>query len=430
MKLKKTSIIIWFIIFTFSLLSQKAVRISGIVVDKENGKSLIGANIYFEGTSIYNSTDDEGYFQLLRISPGIYSLKVDMAGYYAFTQVLKINEYDKNHLIIKLKPELYFLPVQIVEAEKPDLEIKNGQIVHTYFIDSTKHYSNNLNELLKTIPGITVVKNSNGKTRIQTSGSESKHVKILLDGVDVTNPQTGEVLLDIVPLDNISKIEVVSSGGAAKYGSGAVGGVINIITKNIKNNNLSFYSTFTEYENNSYGNGIETGKLVKGNVDAYKYGISAGFNISSMLFWNNSFSFTSAHNKFGYTHEGENLVRLDNNFIKRRYFSKISISDTIKKLKKLSFQLNYNNDFNQLPSPYFENEPSLGSYSKEKFLIISNLINLKLFPGIGFQSVNSLQEVIPWKHPSKCASLAPTRDVSALLGAWTLLKSELSSSGD
>jgi len=62
-------------------------------------------------------------------------------------------------------------------------------------------------------------------------GSTAEQVLVLVDGVSMNNPGSGEADLSQIPLDNVEKIEIIRGGASAMYGSSAVGGVINIITK-------------------------------------------------------------------------------------------------------------------------------------------------------------------------------------------------------
>jgi vitamin B12 transporter len=66
---------------------------------------------------------------------------------------------------------------------------------------------------------------------VSLRGSASEHVLVLIDGNRFTGFQNGIVDFNLLPLDNVSRIEVLHGGASALYGSDAVGGVINIITR-------------------------------------------------------------------------------------------------------------------------------------------------------------------------------------------------------
>ena len=95
-----------------------------------------------------------------------------------------------------------------------------------------------LPELLKTIPGITIYDKYGegvGASMMMRghyhAGHSYGYYLVLVDGVPMVAPDTGNVYLDMMPLSNIERIEVVMGPGSALWGGNAVGGTINIITK-------------------------------------------------------------------------------------------------------------------------------------------------------------------------------------------------------
>lgn len=88
-------------------------------------------------------------------------------------------------------------------------------------------------ELLRSLPGISV--NSSGPagnlTQIRVRGSEANHVLVLIDGVEASNPNTGEFDFAGLRSEDVVRIEMLRGEQSALYGSDAVGGVINIITR-------------------------------------------------------------------------------------------------------------------------------------------------------------------------------------------------------
>jgi len=91
-----------------------------------------------------------------------------------------------------------------------------------------------LPDVLRTVPGLNVVQTGGpgGKTSVFLRGSNSNHTKVLLDGIDVNDPsQDGVFDFGQVMTSDISQIEVLRGPQSSLYGSDAIGGVINIVTK-------------------------------------------------------------------------------------------------------------------------------------------------------------------------------------------------------
>jgi vitamin B12 transporter len=92
-----------------------------------------------------------------------------------------------------------------------------------------------LPDILQTMPGLNVVRagGEGGQTSLFTRGTNSNHTKVLLDGIDISDPSTpaGAVDLGRVLAADVARVEVLRGPGSGLYGSDAIGGVVNIVTK-------------------------------------------------------------------------------------------------------------------------------------------------------------------------------------------------------
>lgn len=102
-------------------------------------------------------------------------------------------------------------------------------ITHDDIVRSTAH---TIADLLSERLGVDVYGRSAAQADISLRGSTAEQTLVLVDGVRVSDAQSAHYALDLaVPLDAIERIEILRGGGSAMYGTDAVGGVINIITK-------------------------------------------------------------------------------------------------------------------------------------------------------------------------------------------------------
>ncbi|HEV2263858.1 MAG TPA: TonB-dependent receptor [Stellaceae bacterium] len=101
--------------------------------------------------------------------------------------------------------------------------------------DIARKQARTLPDALKDVPGLNVVQTggSVGQTSVFIRGTNSNHTKVLVDGIDVTDPSTPNGAFDFsqIPTWDIKRIEVLRGPQSGLYGSDAIGGVINIITK-------------------------------------------------------------------------------------------------------------------------------------------------------------------------------------------------------
>ncbi|HEU4342468.1 MAG TPA: TonB-dependent receptor plug domain-containing protein, partial [Candidatus Binatia bacterium] len=88
-------------------------------------------------------------------------------------------------------------------------------------------------EILRSVPGLDVVQSGSRGTNtvVFIRGSEADHVLVLIDGVEVNSTTAGPFNFAHLTTENIERIEILRGAGGALYGSQAIGGVINIITK-------------------------------------------------------------------------------------------------------------------------------------------------------------------------------------------------------
>ena len=131
-------------------------------------------------------------------------------------------------------------------------------------------------DVLKGVPGISIVQNGSpgGSASIYLRGTNNAHVLIMIDGVRVDDPMAGDGKMSISDLstDNIEKIEIVRGAQSVLYGSDAIGGVINIITKKGKGKPKFYLS--------SEGGSFETFREkvgVSGSNDTLNYAASVSF---------------------------------------------------------------------------------------------------------------------------------------------------------
>lgn len=143
-------------------------------------------------------------------------------------------------------------------------------------------------------------------------GSTAEQVLIMVDGRVVNSPRDGQVDLSTIPLSNIDRIEVLHGPASSLYGSSAMGGVVNIITKNppgegFKTDLYSSFGTFRTYiERMTHG----------GNVSNLGYLISADYESTVGFRDNSRFNSRDFNTKFNYKLNDNNKVVLTTGFLK------------------------------------------------------------------------------------------------------------------
>ncbi len=214
---------------------------SGIVKDS-TGLPLGGVTIRLEPDRHLTQTDEKGIFTFKNIYTGTYTLFASSIGYETHTQSVTIEEQSKNAITIWLKPgsnELDEVTVStFTKSSSPDnlLNIQRGAMPVTVITRQMieKMGSRRLDEILKEQTGIAVVNDISGGARatgVQMQGFSSEYIMILIDGQPMVGRNSGSFDLSRISVTNIERIEIVKGASSCLFGSEALGGAINIVTR-------------------------------------------------------------------------------------------------------------------------------------------------------------------------------------------------------
>ena len=226
-------------------------KISGQVTDKKTGEALIGATIQIEGTTRGTVCDPDGYYSLINLSPGKYSLIIRFIGYQVVTvRDIEVNVDLTSKRDVQLVPENIEMDAVLVQADVPIVTkdrtfsaavVSSGQIEAMPVTE--------VGEVIALQAG--VVQGSDGALHFR--GGRSREVGYIIDGVNVTNAfsQDGG---NNVQIENsvVQQVEVISGTFNAEYGA-AQSGIVNIVTKsaaekfsfNVRAQTGEWYSTNT-----------------------------------------------------------------------------------------------------------------------------------------------------------------------------------------
>ncbi|MBN1447639.1 MAG: TonB-dependent receptor [Bacteroidetes bacterium] len=220
-------------LLSFSLLHAQPARLSGTVTDSE-GIPLNGANVSIKGTVLGAASATDGRYTVRRIPPGMYTIVCSMIGYRRESARLAIGPGEDLRLDFRLEETTIETGEVIVTAGKHAQSFEEIPVSIATF-DSRQIEARgiiNLDDALRKVSGVHVaedqvnIRGSSGYSRALGS-----RVMLLIDGAPVLAGDAGEIKFDIVPMFAVERIEVVKGAGSALYGSSALGGVINVITR-------------------------------------------------------------------------------------------------------------------------------------------------------------------------------------------------------
>lgn len=209
-----------------AVLAGTTGKISGQVLDRDTREPLVGANVFVEGTVLGASTDGDGYFFILNVPPGTYTVTSQYLGFDSMSQTNVLVQVDRTtELTFPIRQSVGgSADVVVVEAERPPVErdvTSTVQNVTSERIDALP--VNSLTDILELQSGVV----NTGALHVR--GGRSGEVAYFIDGHRVEDPLFGGQVIDINN-EAIEQLEFLSGTFNAEYGN-ALSGVVNVVTK-------------------------------------------------------------------------------------------------------------------------------------------------------------------------------------------------------
>ncbi len=223
-------------IFCACGLTAQEATLRGIVRDAATREPLMGAVVRIPDSPYGNSSDEAGRF-VLAVPPGTWDLLVTHIGYRPthLSGIHLMPGKDTSIVVLMLEEALTTGPVVVTASRRMQaLEDVPISISVLDADDVARRVPVNTDEVMRTVSGVSMVED---QISIRGSSGYSRgvgsRVLLLMDGVPLLTGDTGEINWESIPVQQIDRIEVVKGAGSALYGSSALGGVVNIITKGI-----------------------------------------------------------------------------------------------------------------------------------------------------------------------------------------------------
>ncbi|WP_209400746.1 TonB-dependent receptor [Pseudozobellia sp. WGM2] len=215
-------------------MSAQNVEINGTVTDSEFPVAF--ANVYLEGTAFGTATDENGLFTLSNIPSGPYKLKVKVLGYLPFSKKLDLREQGNRNLNITLNETSEQLEETVVTGTLKAVSRSESPVAVEVYSPTflKKNPTASIFEALQNVNGVRPQVNCNvcNTGDIHINGLEGPYTLVLIDGMPIVSGLGTVYGLSGIPNSLIDQIEIVKGPASSLYGSEAVGGLINIITKN------------------------------------------------------------------------------------------------------------------------------------------------------------------------------------------------------
>lgn len=238
MKLRNLTLLL--IIGLLQSLFSQSINFQGKVTDSKTNQPISGAFVFIN-YSYSTYTNNYGLFLIQDIPQGKYEIKISHLGYKLYSGEVTIESSLKD-FNITLESSLIELDEVIVSTSKTEDYIKNSP--YSELLISAKEIESkplqSFADIVKNQPGVSLLRDGVWGTEISIRGLNRENIVTLIDGSRILTATDIAARLSMVNLNDIERIEIIKGASSSIYGSGATGGIVNIITKS-----PSLYNTFS-----------------------------------------------------------------------------------------------------------------------------------------------------------------------------------------
>ena len=208
------------------------------------GKPVLGADVILrKGQEVKGTSSQASGDYQVKVPAGTYKLTISSVGFKTITQDISLTENEVLSKNFSLEKDLLEIDQVVVTATRNIIPQYKSPVVVSkvtgHIFETTQSLS--LAEGLNFTPGLRTETNCQncGFNQLRINGLEGSYSQILVNGRPVFSSLAGVYGLEMIPANMIDRVEVVRGAGSVLYGGNAIGGTVNILTKDPTHNTFS-----------------------------------------------------------------------------------------------------------------------------------------------------------------------------------------------
>lgn len=273
-------------------------NIVGHVIDKHTKEHLPYIKVVLKGTTIGTATDATGHYHLVNLPEGEFIIEVSAINYKKASREVSLKKGETLEMNFEIEEEMISLEEVVVSANRSETTRRLAPTLVNVMNMTTFENTNscNLAQGLNFQPGIRVENNCQncGFQQVRINGLDGPYTQILIDSRPIFTALSGVYGLEQLPANMIERVEVMRGGGSALFGSSAIAGTINIITKEPTRNSAQLSHTLT---------GISDGSVFDNNTMLNASLVTDDSKMGIAVFGQN-------RERSGYDHNGDGFTEL------------------------------------------------------------------------------------------------------------------------
>lgn len=227
----KFKIIFVFFLFLSIEFFAQSYSLNGFIRDVKTGKVLDGAVIILNN-NLNAVSNDRGYYSFKNLLNRSYTVKVSRLGYKSLLATILV-ESESVTKDFSLEPSPIEFDEVLVNSSKTSKYLRNSPYSEL-LIDKTQietRSSHSICDILKEQPGLSLLRDGMWGTEINIRGLNRENLVTLIDGNRIATSTDVAARLSMIDMNDVERIEVIKGASSSIYGSGATGGIINVLTK-------------------------------------------------------------------------------------------------------------------------------------------------------------------------------------------------------
>jgi len=218
-----------------ALAQAPARTLSGLVLSGADSTAVAGAFVEIDGTTLRRRTDADGRFVFLHVPPGALLLRVARIGFLPAAVPVAADSAAASVTVVLVSAPIEVAPVVVTASRETHLAENAPTSVAVATSEDIEHRATvGVDQAIALMPGVQIL---DGQINIRGSSGYAKglgsRVLLLIDGVPANQGDRGGINWDLLPVTEVERVEVLKGTGSALYGSAALGGVVNVITRDI-----------------------------------------------------------------------------------------------------------------------------------------------------------------------------------------------------
>ena len=250
----KTIKLLFLVFISFNAFAQN-YQLKGTVSDANTNEKLSGVHVQLvnqiNSETLFAVTNLKGEYVISEIEKGNYQLVTSSLGYKRFVKEIQINS--DQELDILIKQEFIELGEAVVTSTRQNKTIKQValplEITTKKEIDRASSFT--VSDALQQEPGVALARDGVWATGISIRGFSQQRIVMLVDGNRIETATDLMASMAFFDVDDIERIEIIKGASSSLYGTGAMGGIVNVIT------NKGYYNS-TTYFNGSFNAGYSS----------------------------------------------------------------------------------------------------------------------------------------------------------------------------